>query len=100
MPDIRGLIVAALLALAPSSRAFAADAARDPAKVDYNRDVRPILSDNCFECHGPDEKARKSALRLDVRDAALKGGESLNPAITPGKAATSAVIARVTSADP
>src|SRR5262245_13797612 len=42
--------------------------------VDFNRDVRPILADNCFKCHGPDEKERKAKLRLDDRDAAAKRG--------------------------
>jgi hypothetical protein len=41
------------------------------AKLEYNRDVRPILSDKCFRCHGPDSQARKAELRLDQRDSAL-----------------------------
>jgi mono/diheme cytochrome c family protein len=64
-------------------------------KVDYNRDVRPILSDHCFACHGPDKKQRKADLRLDVRDAALAGG-----AILPGKVDESELVARILATDP
>jgi hypothetical protein len=62
------------------------------ADVDFNRDVRPILSNNCFACHGPDEKERKGKLRLDTPDGALK-------AMTPGNPDDSELIARVVSAD-
>ncbi len=62
------------------------------ADVDFNRDVRPILSNNCFACHGPDEKERKGKLRLDTQEGALK-------ALTPGKPDDSELIARVASAD-
>ena len=41
-------------------------------KIEFNRDVRPILSDNCFYCHGNDAGHRKAELRLDVREAAVK----------------------------
>src|ERR1041384_1454940 len=41
-------------------------------KLGYNRDIRPILSDTCFACHGPDKNKRKGKLRLDVREAALE----------------------------
>src|SRR4051794_26459350 len=48
--------------------------------VSYNRDVRPILSDNCFACHGPDRNKRMASLRLDIRDEAIA-----HQAIVPGK---------------
>jgi len=58
--------------------------------IAYNRDVRPILADNCFACHGPDSASRKADLRLDRREAAVDSG-----AITPGKPAESEVIRRI-----
>jgi hypothetical protein len=60
--------------------------------VDFNRDVRPILSNNCFKCHGPDEKERKAKLRLDTPDGAKK-------ALTPGNPDESELIVRVKSDD-
>ncbi|MEC8941223.1 MAG: c-type cytochrome domain-containing protein, partial [Verrucomicrobiota bacterium] len=42
------------------------------APLSYNRDVRPILAENCFACHGPDKNARKAKLRLDIREDALR----------------------------
>ncbi len=62
----------------------------------FNRDVRPVLSDRCFQCHGPDERQRKANLRLDVREDALKVRDGI-AAIVPGKPWASAMIARIHS---
>ncbi len=64
-------------------------------EVLYNRDIRPILSDNCFSCHGPDSASRKADVRLDQRDAAIK-----SQAIVPCDTENSSILARVFSEDP
>jgi hypothetical protein len=64
--------------------------------VHFSRDVLPILSDNCFQCHGPDAKARKAKLRLDTQDGALRKDR---PVIVAGKSADSELIHRVSSTD-
>jgi len=65
-----------------------------PAKVKFNRDVRPILSDKCFFCHGPDPKKREADLRLDERTAAVEA-----KAFVPGKAEVSEMIQRILTTD-
>lgn len=66
--------------------------------VDFHRDIKPILETNCYSCHQGSKV--KGGLRLDQRDAALKGGEGDGPAIVPGKPEASALLQRVTSHDP
>lgn len=64
------------------------------AELSYNRDVRPILSDNCFYCHGPDPKHREGKLRLDIREEALK-----KEAFVPGDAKASELVKRIFTSD-
>lgn len=69
--------------------------AAEPAKLKYNRDVRPILNEKCFHCHGTDAAHRKGDLRLDLRDQAIKPAKSGDIALVPGKPELSQLIARV-----
>ncbi|MEX0610874.1 MAG: c-type cytochrome domain-containing protein [Pirellulales bacterium] len=66
-----------------------------PPALDFNRDIRPILSENCFYCHGQDGNKRQVELRLDVREIAVDAG-----AIVPNDAASSELIRRINSDDP
>src|ERR1700730_16103509 len=80
-------VTALLLALAwPAIPAHAAD------KIVFNRDIRPILTDNCLQCHGPDKGKRKADMRLDIREDALKV-----EAFVPGKPDDSDLVARIFS---
>jgi len=84
-----------LLALCAIAMAALAAA---PGAVDFDRDIRPILADNCFACHGPDEKPRMANLRLDVKDGmfADRGGR---PVIVTGDAAASRLYQRISEKD-
>lgn len=66
-----------------------------PTKVQFNRDIRPILSDHCFRCHGPDKSNRKAKLRLDLREVALE-----KEAFVPGKPDESELINRINATNP
>ena len=90
-PLARLSVLAALLLALPGRGA-------DDA-VQFNRDIRPIMSDTCFHCHGFDAKSRKGGLRLDLREEALKAGKSGALAIVPGKPDESEVIKRLYTKD-
>src|SRR5437899_12928104 len=83
-----GFISVAIPATCSAPRALAQD------KIEYNRDIRPILAENCFACHGPDSASRKAKLRLDQRDAAIQAG-----VIVPGDPGKSEIIRRTCSDD-
>jgi mono/diheme cytochrome c family protein len=68
------------------------------ASVEYDREIRPIFSDNCYQCHGPDEKARKAKLRLDVKESAFRVQDGV-AVIKPGKSAESELVRRITTTD-
>lgn len=70
-----------------------------PAKIEFNRDIRPILSDACFHCHGPDKKARESGLRLDFREEAVKESKSGKVPIVPGQPEKSELVRRIFTND-
>ncbi|MEZ6102299.1 MAG: PSD1 and planctomycete cytochrome C domain-containing protein [Pirellulaceae bacterium] len=69
------------------------------ARVDFNRDIRPLLSDKCFKCHGPDDHQREAGLRLDRKESALAEADSGLKAVVPGDVASSELIARITTSD-
>src|SRR5919205_23166 len=92
----RSLVVLVLVGL---TLPLAAQTQLPPAattKIDYDKDVRPLLAQNCYSCHG--DTAQQSGLRLDLRQNALRGGD-YGPVIVPGKSLESRLIRRLIDGD-
>src|SRR6185436_11602311 len=65
------------------------------SEVRFNRDIRPIMAETCFRCHGPDRSSRMAGMRLDLRDEALKSTRSGAVPIVPGDPDKSAIVQRI-----
>jgi cytochrome c553 len=89
----------AAIALAAALLASAATTARADRRIDFNRDIRPILTDNCYFCHGPDKEQRKAELRLDTKEGLFRIKDDV-AAVVPGKPDDSVMFMRITSDDP
>lgn len=71
-----------------------------PDRVDFNFHIKPILSDRCFSCHGPDDKARKAELRFDTKEGLFRSLEDGTRVVVPGKPEKSRLYQKITEADP
>src|SRR5258708_5817918 len=92
-------IAVVFLTLATAGAAPARADNSPAASIQFNRDIRPILSNNCFTCHGPDHGQRKADLRLDMPENATVPHKQGTP-IVAGKPELSELIKRITSSDP
>ncbi|MFP6615620.1 MAG: c-type cytochrome domain-containing protein [Candidatus Hydrogenedentota bacterium] len=91
-PLFSAIIVCGISIAYPSARA--------DDKVDFNRDVRPIISEKCYACHGPDSAAREKDLRFDIREGLFGKSEFGQPLIVPGDPEESEIYYRITAEDP
>ena len=95
-----GLLLAGVAGLVCLGSVFASWArAGEEESIDFGRDIRPLLSDKCFQCHGPNEQAREGGFRLDDKESALGEADSGEHPIVPGDLEQSELYQRITSDD-
>ncbi len=97
MTKARELVSPALLFVLASFPALSAETPQRP--INFDREIRPILSDNCFTCHGPDEKKRMANLRLDTPDGGAFSKRGSYQIIVPGDSKNSRLFQRVSASD-
>ncbi|MDC0935744.1 PSD1 and planctomycete cytochrome C domain-containing protein [Pirellulales bacterium] len=97
---VRLLLLGAVGCLVASTITNAAPVTGDRGEINFDRDIRPIFSENCLTCHGPDEANREAELRLDTRDGATAVLWDDQRAIVPGDSQASTLVERISSPDP
>ena len=99
LPSLLGIALVLVSTAVASVAAKPSRQAAGPRHLDFNRDIRPILSENCFACHGPDKNKRKAGLRLDRSEEATAKLESGRRAVVPGDVGKSFILKVISSAD-
>ena len=92
-------LMAALIGWTFSGSSTPSVAGDSKASIDFNRDIRPILSKNCYACHGPDAKSRTTKMRLDKRESAVAKNKKGEAPVVPGNPEASELIRRVSCND-
>src|SRR5688500_11232802 len=96
---LRSVFIASLAALTPFVAAAGGEKPSAPGRIDFNRDIRPLLSDRCFRCHGPDSAKRKAKLRLDLRDGVFRKMNAGWAVVKPRDPGKSELVRRITTDD-